>query len=75
MTKRDRHTRIIESFGNHRFDSHVRFHFEGVLARLGLSALTDEAVRELAADLVKARTFEKRINKRNRDFATTRRAA
>ena len=50
MTRRERHLRIIESWGPM---SSIRDYFEGMMiAKLGMSAYTDDAIEELARMLV-----------------------
>lgn len=70
MTRRERHLRIIESWGDLRTSKSVRFEFDGLLAKLGMSALTDAAVRELATRLVRARSHQNRMNAENRKRRT-----
>jgi hypothetical protein len=71
MNRRERHTRIIESWGN-LGHSYLRFHFDNLIARRGLSALTDEAIRELATDLVRSRARQNKMNAENRKNAERR---
>lgn len=66
MNARDRHTRIIESFGNINLDHHPRFHLNALIAKRGLAALTDEAIRELAQSLVDSRRRQNQMNIENR---------
>jgi len=64
MTRRERHIRIIESWG---INSHLAiFYRQELLSQRGLGAFTDEAVRELATKLVKGRARQNRINEQNR---------
>lgn len=66
MTRRERHLRIIESWGKLGYSHILRFHFDGLISKRGLSALTDTAVRELATDLVRSRARQNRMNAENR---------
>ena len=72
MTRRERHIRIIESWGNFRYSHQVRFCFQELMSRRGLAALTDEAVRELATDLVVSQRRHNRMNAENRKRAAAR---
>ena len=67
MTRRERHLRIIASWGSFAYrDLSLRYEFDGLIQRRGLSALTDEAVRELATALVRGAARQKRMNEENR---------
>lgn len=66
MTRHNRHLNIVKNFGDRRYDRHVQYHFEVVIARLGLTALTDDAVRLFATELVRGRARQKRYNAENR---------
>lgn len=64
MTRRERHERIIENFG---LDSQSgRYYRMRLLARRGLAAFNDEAIRELATMLVDSRARQQRMNEENR---------
>ena len=62
MTRRQRHQRIIESFGRDR----ERYHLANVLARHGLSILTDEGIELLTRSIVTSHRREQRYNRENR---------
>ena len=65
MTRRERHIRIIESHG---LDSQSgRYHFQQLLSRRKLGALTDAAVEELARDLVDGHKRQQRYNREARE--------
>ena len=66
MTRRERQLRIIGSWGCLGSDSYLRFHFDSLISRRGLAALTDEAIRELATDLVRSRARQEKMNAENR---------
>jgi hypothetical protein len=67
MTRRERHIRIIESWGPlSRSNPSLRYEFDGLIARRGLSAFTDEAIRELATALWHGRRRQNRMNAENR---------
>jgi hypothetical protein len=62
MTRRQRHQRIIESFGRDR----ERYHLASVLARHGLSILTDEGIELLTRSIVDSHRLQQRYNRENR---------
>lgn len=62
MTRRERHLRIIESFGR----DCERYHLANVLARHGLSILTDEGVEKLTQAIVSGHKRQQRYNRENR---------
>lgn len=62
MTRRERHIRIIDSFGHDR----ERYHLASVLARHGLSVLTDDGVEKLAKAIVTGHKLQQRYNRENR---------
>lgn len=62
MTRRERHQRIIENFGRER----ERYHLAEVLARHGLSVLTDGGVEKLALSIVSSHKRQQRYNRENR---------
>ena len=75
MTPRERHLRIIESWGPFsRRDQSLRYEFDQLIARRGLSALTDEAIRELATALWHGRRRQNRLNASNRRLREQNRA-
>jgi len=69
MTRRERHVRIIESWlgtSHPMTSSYVRQFVNDLLYRHGLDALTDAATEELAADLVRAKRRQAKMNIENR---------
>lgn len=62
MTRRQRHLRIIENFGR----DCERYHLAEVLARHGLSILTDEGVEKLTRSIVTSHKRQQRYNRENR---------
>lgn len=66
MTRRDRHVRILENFGSDR----VRYHRDTIMARLGLSAFTDEAIDAIARHTVSSHRRQQRYNRENRERIT-----
>lgn len=62
MTRRQRHLRIIESFGRDR----ERYHLAEILTRHGLSILTDEGAELLARSIVTSHRRQQRYNRENR---------
>jgi hypothetical protein len=62
MTRRQRHLRIVESFGRDR----MRYHLAEVLARHGLDILTDEGVEILTRSIVTSLRFQQKCNRENR---------
>ena len=68
MTRRERLLRIIDSFGRDR----ERYHLAQVLAKHGLSILTDEGVEILTRSIV---TSHKRQQRYNREYRAARRAS
>lgn len=66
MTRRERHERIIDNFGGMTGNS-GRFHLQGVLVRLGLAALTDEAIEKLTSEIVSGHKRQQRYNREYRD--------
>lgn len=76
MTRRERHLRIIGSWGSFAFRSgSLRYEFDSLIARRGLSALTDEAVRELATNLIRSRARQNKMNEQNRKLREVRAAS
>lgn len=66
MTRRQRHERIIENFGG--LTGRVgRFHLQGVMARLGVAALTDAAAETLTAEIVSSHRRQQRYNREHRE--------
>jgi hypothetical protein len=67
MTRRERHLNIIANWGSFALRSQtLRYEFDCLIARRGLSALNDAAVRELATALVRARARQNRYNAENK---------
>jgi len=64
MTRRERHLRIIHSFGDHDFLYMLRRFLRR--HEKDLACFTDEAVRALATDFVRERSFRQRIDAYNR---------
>lgn len=62
MTRRQRHLRIIESFGRDR----MRYHLAEVMARHGLDILTDGGVEILTRSIVTSHKTQQRYNRENR---------
>lgn len=62
MTRRERHLRIIESFGRDR----GRYHLTEIIARHGLSVLTNEGVELLTRSIVDSHKLQQRYNRENR---------
>jgi hypothetical protein len=62
MTRRERHLRIIENFGQDR----ARYHLSVMLARHGLSLLNDEGVEKVARSLVTGHKTQQRYNREAR---------
>jgi hypothetical protein len=63
MTRRERHIRIIESWGDSPTYRHCASKFTGYAL---LDHLKDESVELLARDLLAAKAFHKRLAARNR---------
>lgn len=64
MTRRQRHERIIAALA---YDpAFLRYFVDGLRYRRGLAILTDEAIEELAADIVRDRKFSNKLNAANR---------
>ena len=64
MTRRERHIRIIESWGPaSSFAANIEARMQ---AKLGLAAYTDEAIEEFASMLVSSDRFQKKLNAENR---------
>lgn len=67
MTRRERHENIIRSWMSYwPGDSYVRHHIDGVMARRKLGAFTDEAIEDLARDLLTSKARQKKMNEENR---------
>lgn len=64
MTRRERHIRIIESWGPH--STTYRFHRDETISRRGFAAFTDEAIEEIAARMVSAKRRQDRYNREAR---------
>ena len=62
MTRRERHLRIIENFGRDR----ERYHLTQVIARYGLTILTDDGVKKVALSLVSGHKLQQRYNRESR---------
>lgn len=62
MTRRERHLRIIESFGRDR----ERYHLANVIAHHGLSILTDDGIEKLTTSIVKSHKLQQRYNREAR---------
>lgn len=62
MNRRQRHLRIIENFGKDR----ERYHLVEVLARHGLTILSDEGIEKLASRIVQSHQRQQRYNRENR---------
>lgn len=62
MTRRERHLRIVESFGRDR----ERYHLADVIARHGLTVLTDKGVEKLAHSIVSSHKLQQRYNREAR---------
>lgn len=62
MTRRQRHLRIVESFGRDR----ERYHLADVLAKHGLSILTDEGIELLTRSIVNSHKVQQRYNREAR---------
>jgi hypothetical protein len=67
MTRRQRHARIIDSFGRDR----ERYHLAEVLARHGRALLTDEGLEMLARSIVTGHKRQQRFNRENRARRTS----
>lgn len=64
MTRRERHIRIIESWGLY---SHTyRFERDRVIGRMGYSAFTDEAIEAMAAGMVNGKRRQEKYNAANK---------
>ena len=64
MTRRERHIRIINSWGPaSSFAANVEASMQ---AKLGLAAYTDDAIEEFASMLVRSSRFQKKLNEKNR---------
>lgn len=73
MTRRERHLNIIANWGSFAMrDQTLRYEFDCLIARRGLSALNDAAVQELATSLVRARARQNRLNAENRKLSEER---
>jgi hypothetical protein len=62
MTRRERHLRIIESFGRDR----ERYHLAEILARHGLTLFTDEGIQKLTQSIVRSHKLQQKFNRDNR---------
>ena len=62
MTRRERHARIINSFEERSF----RWERDGVLAKMGLAAFSDDAIELFAGNLVRSRRRHQKMNRENR---------
>jgi hypothetical protein len=62
VTRRERHLRIIENFGRDR----ERYHLAQVIARHGLTVLTDAGVEKVARSLVSGHKLQQRYNREAR---------
>lgn len=62
MTRRERLSRIVEWFEGNR----KRWEFERLIAKRGLSALTDEALEEYARMCIASYKFSQKLNRENR---------
>jgi hypothetical protein len=65
MTRRDRLVRILENFGNFQHRN-VKWEFDRLLVRHGLSLFTDEAIEMLTAAVVRDWKRTQRMNRENR---------
>jgi hypothetical protein len=64
MTRRERMVRIIESWGPY---SHTyRFEHDRVIARMGYSAFSDEAIEAMASGMVDGRRRQAKYNAANK---------
>lgn len=70
MTRRERHLRIIESFGS----DWARRALIRMIDRKGLKGLPDEVVEDLARELWDDRCRRNRMNDQNRKIAAARAA-
>ena len=62
MTRRERHLRIIEWHS----ERTRRWELEGLMVKLGLDALTDDAIEQYAARCVRSTRAHRKMNERNR---------
>jgi hypothetical protein len=76
MTRRERHIRIIESWSSYPGEfsgGHiVRFHLHQLLDRRKFDALKDEAIEELARDLISSSKLQKKYNEEARKLRAAR---
>lgn len=70
MTRRERHLRIIESFGDLTSwrAPGIDHAFRELVRRRGFAILTDEAVEELVRLRLAELKFRKKIDRQNRDL-------
>jgi len=72
MTRRERHQAIVLNFCGYQGargmtgDRDVHRVLEGMIRRRGFAIFTDEAVEELARDLLRERAFTRKLNAQNR---------
>lgn len=71
MTRRERHLAIINNFGR----ESRRWEFDSLMERLGTDALTDEAVEDFAASLVRSARRRAKMNAANRAIVAARATA
>lgn len=68
MTRRQRHIRILDNFGERR----VQWELDRLLARNGLALFTDEAIEALATAVVHQRHSERKMHADNRKIIAAR---
>lgn len=69
MTRRERHIRILDSFGGtHGLTGRQ---IDSLIMKNGFSVFTDEAIEKLATNVVEGWNFTQRLNRQNRNLART----
>lgn len=66
MSRRERHLRILASFGRQ-----ADWHRDSVVFRRGYAAFTDEAIEEIAQDTVRSYKRSQKANAENRRVMET----
>lgn len=77
MNRRERHENIILNWCGHLgerglvYDKNINVEVNNLIRRRGFAALTDEAIEELARNLVTARSYSRKLREKNQRRAAS----
>lgn len=77
MNRRERHENIILNWCGHWgerglvYDRNLNVEVNNLIRRRGFAALTDEAIEDLARNLVTARSYSRKLREKNQRRATS----